>query len=462
MEGFYTVCRFTEAHGPSYSRKYRYPKAPHAFVFHRDDGLNVKEILKPLFRLAKLHKPSKQALVLRVDEGTLVATFSLRGFPHPTKYKIWNEPDVVYPVSEDDLTGWFIRNVSSLAIDPVPVNIGEIYDTCFHITRHADQCPCDLLRTGQCFTDVVKPHLPPEFDANVMQIDHGELPSKVFKTVEYENIYGFKYVSPGLTTDRDFVKAHRAWNEIDFSCVEERKEKLSSRGKDRKKNNAFRKAHCSRCVFRTDDYSGDRLITKDCGEIWACKEHTSVTTAHAALAKYYTNSGFENMQGFTANERDYLISRSNEELKIRGIFSEKRKTAVKFGFFQQNLTTEQWAFSIVAAAGYLTRDKLYFSYADLREDIPELPTKPKAAKLSYLAKLACVGFGKNTVSYGGWGTSFQRYNVVVRGLYVASELCSTRYLARTHYLTFNEDLDRWIYRTLGRSYRDIPQYVRTG
>lgn len=461
MEGYYTVCRFTDSIGHSSNRSYRYPKAPHAFVFNSKVlELDVKDILKPLFRLAKLHKPSKQALVLRVDEKTLVATFSLRGFPRPLKYSPWNEASFIYPTTEDELHGWVIRNVSSLAVNPVPIDIGKIYDSCFQLTRHAGQCPCGMLDTGDCFKETVHPRLPPEFTPSVMQIDHGELPDKVFKTDEFKTVYGFEYVSPGVTTNKDFVKSHRAWDEIDFNCIDTRRMDFAQRGKDRKKLNTFRKENCAKCVFQKETYHSSRANSvTDCGFISQCSEPTTEEMAQATLAKWYYKIGFDSIEGFSPEQRDYLIRLSGQTRDVRYIFSNKRRTAVTFGYFQFLRERGTWAYTMVAGAGDRTREVLFDSYEELQEKITTLPEKPEPAALSYQEKLGCAIFGKRTYAYGGWGCQYPRHTVEVERDYIYSTLATTRGVYKTQAL-YHDDTNLLVWRAL-QTYAGIPRYLRS-
>lgn len=411
MSRYYTSCIFSGSRKTRYSSvDYEYPKAPTGFLFHDTENLlKYDELRKPVHYLAELYEGARSVLLCRVNDQTIAATFSTDFIPYPIKYEHYDHDSrsnqkVILP-KEDTFVG-LIKNVNDPAEIPTILKIGEIYDQCPELSRLTGNCPCTkLTKENRCpQTEKIFP------EGYVHNAWFNEVEGSVFKRKTLQNIHGFEYVSPGHTIVHDFTKGLRGWDEHDFTLVETRKDTFKERGASKRTKDAHRKKHCSKCAFHTirTDVREHRFVY-DCGDIHRCTYGAvSSDLAWQVLLKYHDLSRFDKMDGFTIEQRDYLLRNSGHPFMQRGIMSHIRKTNVALGTFIYLRSKREWAYTVHAAAGDLTRYKAYLNYTDLRNDVSFLPEKfDKEHKLNQLQALACMLFGvAGDLRGSGWGSSY--------------------------------------------------------
>lgn len=389
----------------------------------------MSDIRRPLHRLSELFEGATKALVIRHDDKTLVATFSLAAMPKPVR--IQKEP---YKPSTTDyewlehsgLSGWFIPDVNNPSLAAIECVPDDIYSHCMELTRYTNSCPCPMQATGECDSKYLYPNVPEGFSVADMQTDY-LIDRTVLKRVRYKKLSDFELTSGGLTNAGNFAKAMRPWDDHEFQHVSSRRLELSARGHARHVRAKFRKAQCSKCCFVTEHYDGE---IHDCGCIEDCKEPTDATTAWALLFYWYEHCGFEPMEGFTNAQRDYLIQAAGDELLVQAIASRRTKTILG-GFvrgYNVGRRRDCWFYRLSAAGGDIQRSKDVECWKDLKEIIPGLPDKPKPDKLSSKTKLACAILGSQkhgiTELYKKY---YPIYKITVNGGGVEASGAATRY-----------------------------------
>ena len=354
-----------------------------------------------------------------------------------------------------------ITNINNPAEAPVILKIGQVYEQCVELNRLAGNCPClKLKENNRCLqTETIFPE-GYNHDAWFMEVETHRL-----KTQSLKEINGFEFVSPGCTVDSDFTKGLRGWDEHDFSFVEDRKETFQERGAALKTKTAHRKKHCSQCIFNcVRTVSNDKTRIHDCGTMYNCK-HGAVTEelAWQALDKYYAMSDFDNMPGFTVQQRDYLLRRSGDIFRQRGIISNAMKTKVAYGCFTYvGGGSKKWVYSIHAAAGDKTRCKTYESYTALQQDV-SIPPHPTVEPLNQLQILACMIYGasKYLRMQSGWGSSSYPIILIdIREDCVIAEAAGTnRYARGSSYTDLAMSVKDWFRFAFGYSFSETIPFI---
>lgn len=438
MARYYLIAKLTAGYN-AYRNKfsYIYPRAPDGFLFHdTDDDLPLSAIQLPLKKLSELFEDATKALVLRVDANTLIATFSLNGFPYPTKYG-YNSDEWL---QREQLEGYLISDVN----DPKAVHVcnpDDVYSNCIELPRYTGGCPCPLQRTGECKEKNLYPNLPAAFTPADMHTDF-LIEKESLKRVKYKKLVDFEFVSGALTTVGDFQDAIRPWNTHDFDQVEYRKAELSSRGKERHRRDKFRKEKCKTCCFAV---TGNNFI-RDCGQLNRCDAPVSETTAWALVWQWYRDSKFESIPGFTPEQRDFLILKAGDNYSCRAI-NKTRRTKVKLAGFVQDLSNN-WCYQLSAAAGALQRFVYVASWGELVAIIPELSQEFSPAELNSKTRLACAILGSQRYIYQVHRGHYPLYKVQVYATYVEATGAAARYEATTKTLSTGLDANVKKYFTL--------------
>lgn len=373
----------------------KYPHAPTGFVFHDDEQpLGLYDIRLPLQQIrdvvehenyeliAQGEEVPKRALVYRVDASTLVATFSMSGFPYPTKEDVWSNKDVpVYPAPAgegqhnltDELHGWLISDVSKLSTSETEVSFGDIYDNCEQLTRLSGMCPCDMLKTGDCMKYTVLPQLPDDFLGPMHT--YYEIEPRWFERVARRSMGGFEYVKPSYTNTVDFGNALRPFDTHDFSVVEQRREEFSKRGLLRKKYNKLIKEECSRCTSALTDYKGEIV---DCGYKRACEGAKTLDDYWRKLLDIYNTLQFQDMPYIPNKVRDYIMHLGFLKIRSKGITGARFIDANVAGLIYDPYD-KRWFIHIVPYRGDLNRHTYYVTYEAFYNDLHPLSKEYVAA-----------------------------------------------------------------------------------
>jgi len=464
MAKYYLVSEFTPSQkieGRDSTFRRIYPRASEGFLFHdTEEALQLSDILRPLHRLSELFEGAKKALVIRHDANTLVATFSLAAFPKPVRI----QRDPYKPSTKDyewlqesGLTGWLIPDVNNPSVPAIACSPDDIFSNCTELVRYTNSCPCPKQDTGECAAEVLYPNLPEGIQSQDMLSDY-RIDRKSLKRVRYKTIAGFELTSGGLTADGDFGKAIRPWDNHDFQVVPGRRLELSARGKARHLRAKFRKAQCSKCCFvKTFYYSGE---TEDCGNIADCKEATDAATAWGLLYHWYSDCGFNNMEGFTAKQRDYLVQAAGRETLIRAI-CERRTRTIWGGFVS---THKGWCYRLSAAGGDITRCEDIATWKELKEKIPELPDKIEPIHLDSKTKLACAILGTQRHGITAQYMPYRPiYKITVVGSCAEATGAASRYESTSLSLYVNgkhEDVKEYYRAVWGYRFSKAPEWAR--
>lgn len=430
MARYYLVCEFTpsqKVEGRALHYRRIYPRAPQGFLFHDTEGpLGVQDILRPLHRLSELFENATRALVIRHDANSIVATFSMSGFPTPVRIQkkpyVVESTDYEWLQEQKTMETWLIPAVNNPGEAPIVCSPDDIYNGCMELVRYTNSCPCALLSSGKCAEKYLYPQLPPGFTPVVMQSDY-TVDTKLLKRVRYKTLADFTLTSGGLTTDKNFAKAVRPWDDHDFDVVSGRKHDLSVRGKSRYLREKFRLDTCGTCCFVSKDYNNN---INDCGDIHSCTESTDEITAWGILFGWYKESGFGNMDGFTNKQRDYLIALAGSTTLTR-IITPSRRTETTYGGFVRPGNRGPWQYRMVPTGGNLQRNIDFKSWADLRAHIPELPATLERKPVSSKTKLACAILGVLYTVYESYKPRYEVYSIEVSGKYVTASGASQRY-----------------------------------
>jgi len=378
---YYTLCHFT----PSirgYRKNYVkvWNRAPDAFLFHdTENSLEIEDVRKPLFILSELHvlndptaeaATSSVALAARVDSKTIAVTFSLRGFPSPIKlYKDGRSRfngELHEWLSASGLSGWYIESVKDNSIPATPIDFSSFFDDCQQLPRLMGECPCPLLSEGQCLNTLVWPKLPAAFRQPAVHNSLFELTNKDVSKRRYSNLAGFQYVSSAKTTPTDFNQGMRPWDNHDFTLVQDRQNELSARGKVRHIREKSRKERCSSCVFANRQYSYKQGVLKitDCGYVNSCNHGATEEQTRTALLGWYQHSLFASNDGFTKEQRDWLVRKAGDTVNVKALYP-TRKTKTIYGGFR--IRYSKITYQLSAAAGDLTRSIEFESFSDLKQ-----------------------------------------------------------------------------------------------
>lgn len=405
MAKYFTLCEFTPSiarYGNQWNRVYSLP--PQGILFHdTEKALNAKDITRALFVLGECADGADKAIVVRVNNNTLAATFSLKGFPTPVRAGLsYTSFQTTEWLNKFGIQGWLVRDVSKPQLAPVPVDFNAIYDNCLSLLRLADKCPCPKLGNGDCFKEVISPNIPPEFTA--LSSDY-TINAALFRRVKYKAIAGFEYIPGAATTENDFSSSMRPWDYHDFSIVEHRREQLSSRGRERTRRAIHRKQECSKCAFSHVDRNTGSF--KDCGTIASCTSGISTGDAWALLHQWYHQHGFDSMPGFTPSERNFLLLKGGTDSHAK-VFGASRRVKIVYGGFRSPGYwgfSPNWKYYLSARAGDLQRYEAFSSYAALRKVLPELPETVPVGTVPTRDLLGCAIAGVTRVikhAYSRW------------------------------------------------------------
>jgi len=358
-----------------------YPAQP-GYLFHDTEAtLHIRDIQKAMWRLSKLYDNAKHVLSFRVNENTLVATFSTEALPYPrdTSSRNWrgetNTPIDEY-LQRTNLSGWLIEDIHNPAVLPQHVAYNDLYDDCIMLERMMGLCPCPRLKEGTCFPDTAYKKTPWLADATgyIVPSDF-----KVYRTKEYKELDGFEYVSGQYATNADFSQSVRPWDNYDFSLVETRKAEFSQRGQVNALRQAHRQVECTACIFGVKRYSGP---TTDCGRIRDCTTHATEEQVWDLLHTWFRLSPYVNgTGGFTVAEIEYLVSVSGKEHMSRAVSPTRNISTHLAGFYwaggvislHTQSETMPLCYRATPAQGRQGRTASYDFYDQLRADFPELP-----------------------------------------------------------------------------------------
>lgn len=463
MARYYLLTEFTPSYVPQGRVLHRrvFSCAPQGFLFHDTaPELHLRTILRPLRALAQLCGSVHKALVLRVDAQTLVATFSLAGFPYPVQVNLpapYESSDESFEwLNKNPLRGWLIPDVHNPHLAPIPCVPGDYYDACTELSKFTGGCPCPLLKAGVCQEKYLVPNLPAGFDLHDLITDF-TIPESSLKRVKYRRLNAFEYITGTYTQEEEFAEALRPWDAHTFSSVEVQRTKYAKRGAVNSFRAAFRKAQCATCCFMQPRYGKP----DECGASGGCEGATNEASAWGLLYQWYRQSGFDNTPGFTNAERDYLIEAAGRSSLAKGICS--RRTQTLYGGFVY--TNQTWSYRLSADAGNPQRTIDIPSWGRLKTILPELPDTLPATTLQSQDRLACAILGRRWCV-----TETQRRSFPIHSIQV-TPLCISAYGASTsdatsvsatlqrgsHATVLNYYCERW-----GHSYYRAPAWIKSG
>jgi hypothetical protein len=388
MSRHYTVCEMTPSSTTPTRHSSRsfvrvYPRARHGFLFHDTDApLDIADIRHALLRLSSLHQigegdsetTANQALVLRINDHTLACSFSISAFPQPASLRgpydrsINNTPKYEF-LGRANLSGWLLTEVNNPACKPVPFKPNDYYDNCERLERLTENCPCALLKDRECINTLVRPSLPEPLSTTEVFDRDFPLSYTMLRKVAYRKLPGdWALASPKTTGWDDFAETFRPWDYHNFANVDTRKAEISDRAKKRYTREKKRASQCAACVF-SKKYPN---LVEDCGQLNSCTEPVTEEMALTVIDDWLDESGFLTMKGFTAAQRDILISLSGETVMAKMFGSARRISCMYAGFYVTD-NANGWKFRMVTEGANLQRAQDFSSYAELQEVLLTLP-----------------------------------------------------------------------------------------
>jgi len=385
---YFTYCKMSPANlVPSSYRSSRYrvtlPSCPEGFIFHDSEApLEVESLLLPLFKLRKLFENAREAVVFRINENTLVASYSTAAIPKPVtvtiRSKQWSIPDqsALYPQTRD-LPGWYIPSVVDQSQPIVAFDIGNMYDSCLQLQRLMGSCPCPHKDSGVCLTENVLPTFNGRVtldDLNANYYIAFDDRVKALLTREFKQAGLFEYVSPGLTTEHDFYKGLRPWDDIDFSRVPERRKVFKDRGKDRRQTTTHVKAACTTCVFAYKRVTKKGSAVTPCGSTDRCTGSVSSDEAETLVQHVGTRDRIENHSEFSAEQVQTLLQLIGKTYHSK-VITPTRRTEIELTGFKYKHTSSgkySYVFTVHSAKGDRERHCSFKSYEELLTGIPQI------------------------------------------------------------------------------------------
>ena len=386
---YFTYCKMSPASlvPKQYGRaRYRLvtQACPEGFIFHDSEKrLEVTSLLLPLFKLRKLFEGSSVAVAFRINENTIVASYSTAAIPKPVTIntagkKRYDLTELrLYPQTRD-LMGWYIPSVTDQSKPIIAFDIGQMYDGCLQLQRLMGSCPCPHKDSGVCLTENVLPTFNgqvslADLTTNYYTLFDDNLKARLKR--EFENVGSFNYVSPGLTTEHDFYEGLRPWDDIDFSKVPERREEFKKRGYGRRLATTHIKASCSVCVFARREITKDNAcVVKPCVRLDQCTGSVLSTEAEALIQHVGTRDGIEINSQFTAKQVQALLRLIGTEYSSR-VITPTRRTMVELTGFRVKLTgihSIYYEYTVHSAKGDLDRTTSFSNYQELVTAIPEV------------------------------------------------------------------------------------------
>jgi len=251
--------------------------------------------------------------------------------------------------------GYVISDVSNLGTEITQIDFGDVYDACTQLTRLAGQCPCPLRDSGECMETVVMPQLPQSFLGPMNTVYHVDAPTLSRKA--YQNLDGFVFVKTGYTTNVDFEQAERPYPLHDFSVVEARKDTYKKRASRRKSDSVFINTECNNCAATKYCFNNHRH----------CSGAFSEEEAYAHMELDHVESGFDQMSGFTADQRNYLIRMASRRVQCNAITRSSRFTdSVLAGFARTGVS---WGYRVAAENAPYTRYAVFTDYQSLYDSL---------------------------------------------------------------------------------------------
>lgn len=361
---YYTVCDFTPASPFGGYRELTslYPQGEETgLLFYNNQGIEIKDVLKCLNRIAHLFEDATACIVAEVDACTLAATFSTSALPHPIdprlKYHRRNSPNYEF-LRENPTKVWFVHNVK----DPnsaQEIDLNEMYDSCLRMERLSGLCPCPSLYNGQCREATVVPTIG-RHSSTYYKNPHTE----VFKRKGLETIFGFQYIPPSYTAPDFFTSSYRPWDSHDFSLVELRKAEYKIKGNEAKRRNEHRRKQCGDCAFKPVD-------KKNCDRIAICGEGVTETKLWSLLYSWLREtSGFKSIDGFTTQQRNFLIRSYGQVFKSTALGTE-RNIDTQLAGFRYFHGKETWDYQVSAYRGIKDRAVIITSWEEFVKYFPD-------------------------------------------------------------------------------------------
>lgn len=384
-----------------------YPRAPSGFIFHDTDAaIDIADIRHALHRLANLHEvgeedaPAKanQALALRVDANTLVASFSMSALPTPTLVathggRLHTGQNTREWLGTQSLTGWFVESVQDPSVAATPFVPNAFYDECTRLERLTGHCPCALLTTKECQATWVAPRIPEPFRAVGLLSRDFPVDYTMLRKVAYVTLPGeWKRTSPKTTATYDFTESIRPWDYQTFVNIEARQELISARAKTRHARVRHVATKCNSCELATR-YRG-AMAASDCGLLRDCTAPSTPEMVQRVLDDWLDTSSYLSMPGFTDAQRDYLIRLGGTTVLAKTFSPSRRVKNLHAGFMRTGYyTAGSWVYQLVSAGNNLSRYLQYNSYKELQEVLPELPDSPEVGPVDRRVLYVLAAFG---------------------------------------------------------------------
>lgn len=384
---FYTYCLFSASSSNKRWRvklnTLRNPSAPMGLLFHDENHpLHVSHIQPALYAFYKqrwgtTEAEHARAIVVRVNEHTLAATWSMSGWPMPhrnvPKWKgqgVVTPPVYPAPVGEEhseapSLTGWLISDVRTLRSDVTDISWGDMYDKCMQMMRLSGDCPC-VLKEEICMSTNVLPHLPESFIGPMNT--HFQIDPELFNKKAFIDLEGFSFVKPSYTVGEDFMPAERGWDEHVFFQVHSRKETFQKRGRKRSRKTRLRASveGCASCVLTKFSYKTGK--PSGCAAIETCTQKVTQEEIDTYLRDLRKMFGWDTKSAFSPLERAYLARMAGASVRTDTVTGHRKIDALLCGFIK---IRGIWRYVIGAAKGKLDRSARFDNYRDVYEAVGE-------------------------------------------------------------------------------------------
>ena len=402
MARYYLLCEGTASLNQQSRRSarhqstwdYCFPKAAPGFLFHdTESDLNPADLRRPLHTLLEIYDKGKEVFLVRINNKTLFASFSLAGIPHPFPDRRYapKHRDILRSEGEKYTEGFLLQDATDPTSEIKRFKWNDLYENCERLERFTDSCPCPAAGY-ECKEEI----LPRVFDVpvEVLRTDYGIPAASTLKRIRYKNIAGFEYISGALTTSHDFMEALRPWDYHDFDCIDAKKAEYKTRGVSRKYLDQFRKEKCSVCCFAAGETS--------CGLEKHCPDSTDEATAWSNLALEYQHEGLGQQPNprmqFTPEQVNYLIRHAGTEFRTNVMTGNRSITCMFAGFFRSGGV---WQYAIAPIGRPYTRRKLFDSYEALyaaTSNIAPATAVPKV-EIPYNQRLAASILGDKSTFF---------------------------------------------------------------
>jgi hypothetical protein len=302
MTKFFTLTSLYPSSG--YRRNYWTDAAAAVLFFDSEGVVTLEEALlaaRVIFKVPGSQTSVQCAKVVRSEVGQSVVggwLVSPELAPRMPERKDWT--------GSARLPGETIYVADLHADPPTPqaIDLTNAYHGCTELFRVMGDCPCPKVGL-ECETSNIAPQI--DVPLERLQTWFRARPREWYESLPYK-IGDFEYIS-GRYLDRTGYGPGRVigdnclWvNELTLNHkhIEEAREKLRKAREDSDASKRFRKEHCTACVFNGDCRT---WVRSRCGG----KKTEDDVLEHVKQFLHYRVATLNNLEGFTREQRDYLI-----------------------------------------------------------------------------------------------------------------------------------------------------------